>query len=78
MGFSETPKGKLIPVYLTDDGDIYSVLFESIAQLNRVSALVTLAVCDEVGSRIVLSDTSLNDKVREKVRVGEISIEKKN
>lgn len=71
MVFNGVPKGRLIPVYLTDDGDIYSILFKDVDQLESVSNLVTMAVCSVVGSSIAIANDPLNDVDREKFRIDE-------
>lgn len=36
MDFKEVPKGRLVPMYLTDDGDLYPVYFRSEEELDLV------------------------------------------
>lgn len=49
MAFNEVreagiPKGRLVPMYLTDEGDLYPVFFKSAEELELVGDMIGLAM----------------------------------
>ncbi len=41
MDFKEVPKGRVIPFYLTDEGDVYPIAFHSEEELDLIQCMVT-------------------------------------
>ena len=44
MGFkqeAEVPKGRIVPMYLTDEGDLYPIFFTSEEQMELVSTVIS-------------------------------------
>lgn len=47
MGFKHdksVPKGRIVPMYLTDEGDLYPICFQSEEQMELVSTMVGIAM----------------------------------
>lgn len=40
MDFKEVPKGRIIPFYLTDEGDVYPIAFHSEEELDLIQRVV--------------------------------------
>lgn len=72
MGFKymgKVPKGRIVPMYLSEDGDIYSLRYKSQAQLDEVSNMMATLLSGIVGSPLVVDDTPLNDGAIEKYKI---------
>lgn len=54
------PKGKLVPMWLSDEGNIYSFRFKDEAQIEEVSNMLAIMLSGIVGSPLVLDTTPLN------------------
>lgn len=72
------PKGKLVPMYLSDDGDLYSLRFKDQKQIDEVSGIMAVCLSSIMGSPLVIDDEPLNDVALERFRILDKSGEKKN
>lgn len=72
------PKGKLVPMYLSDDGNLYSLRFKDRKQIEEVSDMMAMFLRAIMGSPLVMDDKPLNDVAIEHVTIGDKSTEKKN
>ena len=73
MDFKEVPKGRLVPMYLTDDGDLYPVYFRSEEELDLVSTMIGIAMENKV---VVNTGEQINDP-KEKLSIYNIKDKKK-
>lgn len=58
MDFDGIPAGKIIPVYLTDEGDLYSICFHSEEELELMGRLIGSLMDGKV---VIDTKTQLND-----------------
>lgn len=72
------PKGKLVPMYLSDDGDLYSLRFKDQKQIDEVSDLMAIFLSGVMGSPLIMDDEPLNEVVIERFRIVEKDGKKKN
>lgn len=72
------PKGKLVPMYLSDDGDLYSLRFKDQKQIDEVSDLMAMFLSGVMGSLLVMDDEPLNEVAIERFRIVEKDGKKKN
>ncbi len=72
------PKGKLVPMYLSDDGDLYSLRFKDQKQINEVSDMLAMFLSGIMGSPLIMDDEPLNEVAIERFRIVDRSTEKKN
>ena len=72
------PKGKLVPMYLSDDGDLYSLRFKDQKQIDEVSDLMAMFLSGGLGSPLVMDDEPLNEVAIERFRIVEKDGKKKN
>lgn len=72
------PKGKLVPMYLSDDGDLYSLRFKDQKQIDEVSDLMAMFLSGIMGSPLIMDDEPLNEVVIERFRIVDKGTEKKN
>lgn len=72
------PKGKLVPMYLSDDGDLYSLRFKDQKQVEEVSDMMAMFLSAIMGSPLVMDNEPLNDVAIEQFKIGDKSTEKKN
>lgn len=72
------PKGKLVPMYLSDDGNLYSLRFKDQKQIEEVSDMMAMFLSAIMGSPLVMDDEPLNDVAIEQFKIGDKSTEKKN
>ena len=73
MDFKEVPKGRLVPMYLTDDGDLYPVYFRSEEELDLVSAMIGVAMEYKI---VVNTGEQINDP-KEKLSIYNLKEKKK-
>lgn len=78
MGFksenkSSVPKGRIVPMYLTDEGDLYPIFFTSEEQMEAVSVMVGIAMEQRV---VVDTHTQINDP-KEKLFIYNLKEKKK-
>lgn len=73
MDFKEVPKGRLVPMYLTDDGDLYPVYFRSEEELDLVSTMIGIAMENKV---VVNTGEQINDP-KEKLSIYNLKEKKK-
>ena len=71
----DVPKGKLVPMYLGDDGALYSFRYKDEAQLEEVSEMLIMFLGGIMGGKIVLDPEPLNDVFFESYRVKDKSKE---
>lgn len=57
MAFNKVPKGRIVPFYLTDEGDVYPIAFHSKDELEFFGAFVA----HSLGTVGVDLDTQVND-----------------
>lgn len=74
----KVPKGKLVPMYLSDDGDLYSLRFKDQEQIAEVSEMMAMILCGIMGSPLVMDDEPLNEVALERFKIVDKSGEKKN
>ena len=55
----KVPKGRLIPMYLSDDGDLYSLRFKDQDQLEEISTMMGIFLSGVIGSPLVLDGDCL-------------------
>lgn len=67
------PKGRLVPMYLTEDGDLYPVVFASEEQMELVATMVGIAMDHRV---VVDTNTLINDP-KERLSVYNLKTKKK-
>ena len=65
MGFREIPKGRVIPVYLTDDGDVHPIFFHSMDELDLIQQLIAGLLDNKI---VVDPDTYINNP-KEKISI---------
>lgn len=63
MGFNiergkDIPKGRVIPMYLTDDGDLFPILFTGEDQMDIVATMVGIAMDHKI---VIDSKNPIND-----------------
>lgn len=73
MDFKEVPKGRLVLMYLTDDGDLYPVYFRSEEELDLVSTMIGIAMEYKI---VVNTGEQINDP-KEKLSIYNIKDKKK-
>lgn len=73
MDFKEVPKGRLVPMYLTDDGDLYPVYFCSEEELDLVSTMIGIVMENKV---VVNTGEQINDP-KEKLSIYNLKEKKK-
>ena len=78
MGFkseneSGVPKGRIVPMYLTDEGDLYPIFFISEEQMELVGTMVGIAMEHRV---VVDTHTQINDP-KEKLSIYNLKEKKK-
>jgi hypothetical protein len=67
------PSGRLVPMYLTDDGDLYPIYFTSMEQLELCSEMIGLAL----ERKVVVDNKTLINKPDEKLSIYNIKSGKK-
>lgn len=72
MDSKKVPTGKIIPVYLTDEGDLLPIYFHSEEELNIIQQLVASILGDKI---VVNCDDTLNDPAH---KIGIQDLRKKN
>lgn len=72
------PKGKLVPMYLSDDGDLYSLRFKDQKQIDEVSDMMAVLLSGIMGSPLIVDDDPLNEVAIERFRIVEKDGKKKN
>lgn len=78
MGFkcereSGIPKGRIVPMYLTDEGDLFPIFFTSEEQMDLVGTMVGIAMEQRV---VVDIHTQINDP-KEKLSIYNLKEKKK-
>lgn len=76
MGFKqeeEVPKGRIVPMYLTDEGDLYPIFFTSEEQMELVSTVIGVAMERRV---VVDTHTQINNP-KEKLSIYNLKEKKK-
>lgn len=58
--YSGVPKGKLVPMYLTEDGKLVSLMFKSEEHFTQVCNAVASVVSDMYGGSIPLCDEPID------------------
>ena len=67
MDFKEVPKGRVIPFYLTDEGDVYPIAFHSEEELDRIQCLVEgLLEAVAVDTRTQINDEKYKFSIQER------------
>ena len=64
MAFNENfkgglPKGKLVPMYLTDEGELFPILFTGEEQMDLVATMIGIAMDHRI---VVDTHTKINDE----------------
>ena len=72
------PKGKIVPVYISDDGDLYSLRFKNQKQIDEISDLMATFLSGIMGSPLIIDDDPLNEVAVERFRIVDKCTEKKN
>ena len=65
MDFKEVPKGRVIPFYLTDEGDIYPIAFHSEEELDLIQSIVA-GLLETVAVRAICFMQFVADRLRRK------------
>ena len=76
MGFkqeAEVPKGRIVPMYLTDEGDLYPIFFTSEEQMELVYTVIGVAMERRV---VVDTHTQINNP-KEKLSIYNLKEKKK-
>lgn len=76
MGFKqevEVPKGRIVPMYLTDEGDLYPIFFTSEEQMELVSTVIGVAM----ERRIVVDIHTQINNPKEKLSIYNLKEKKK-
>lgn len=76
MGFKyeeNIPKGRIVPMYLTDEGDLYPICFQSEEQMELVSTMVGIAMEHTI---VVNTHEQIND-TKEKLSIYNMKEKKK-
>ena len=74
MGFNGVPAGKIVPVYLTDEGDIFSLCFHNAEEVDLIGRLIGNLLDGKV---VVNMKDQLNDP-RYRLSIKEIENNNKN
>ena len=72
------PKGKLVPMYLSDDGDLYSLRFRDQKQIDEVSDMMAVLLSGIMGSPLIVDDDPLNEVAIERFKIVDKDGKKKN
>lgn len=70
---SGVPKGRIVPMYLTDEGDLFPIFFTSEEQMDLVGTVVGVAMENKV---VVDIHTQINDP-KEKLSIYNLKEKKK-
>lgn len=76
MGFKcegNIPKGRIVPMYLTDKGDLYPIVFTSEEQMELVGTMVGIAM----EQRIVVDTHTCINNPKEKLSIYNLKEKKK-
>lgn len=65
MGIRKIPKGRIVPVYLTENGDVHPIFFHSIEELDLIQQLVAGLFDNKI---VVDPNTYINDP-KEKISI---------
>lgn len=65
MDSKEIPNGRVIPVYLTDDGDVHPIFFRNMEELDLIQQVVAGILDNKI---VVDTDTYINDP-KEKISI---------
>ena len=65
MDFNGVPKGRVIPVYLTDDGDVHPIFFHSMDELDLIQQLISVIL----DNKIVLDPDTYINNPKEKISI---------
>ena len=57
------PKGRIIPVYLTDEGDVYPIYFHSMEELDIIQSLIGGMMDHKVGVDFKCQINKPEDKI---------------
>lgn len=68
------PKGRVVPMYLTDEGDLFSIVFTSEEQMDTVATMIGIAMEKKI---VVDTSTQINDP-KEKLCIYNLKNKKKN
>jgi hypothetical protein len=74
----KVPKGKLVPMYLSDDGDLYSLRYKDQKEIDEVSDMMALFLGGIMGNPLVMDDEPLNGVAVERFMIVDKGAEKKN
>lgn len=67
MDFKEVPKGRIIPFYLTDEGDVYPIAFHSEEELDLIQCMVAgLLETVAVDTHIQINDNKYKFSIQER------------
>lgn len=72
------PKGKLVPMYLSDNGDLYSLRFRDQKQIDEVSDMMAVLLSGIMGSPLIVDDDPLNEVAIERFKIVDKDGKKKN
>lgn len=70
------PKGKIVPMYLGDNGNLYSFRFKDLEQLEEASTMISIVLKSVIGEPLVIDTEPLNDELREDFKVIDKSLRK--
>lgn len=59
------PKGRLVPMYLTEEGDLYPIVFSSEDQMELVATMIGIAM----GHKVVVDTNTLINDPKDKLSV---------
>lgn len=74
----EVPTGKLVLMYLSDDGDLYSLGYRDQQQVYDVSTIIAPLLGGIMGRPLVITDDPLNEAALEWVSIEDKIVLKKN
>lgn len=67
MDFKGVPKGRIIPFYLTDEGDVYPIAFHSEEELDLIQSVVAgLLETVAVDTHIQINDNKYKFSIQER------------
>lgn len=65
MGFNTVPKGRIVPMYLTDEGNVHSIFLHDMEELELIQTMVASIL----GGKIVVDTNNIINNPDEKISI---------
>ncbi len=74
----KVPKGRLLPFYLGEDGNVYPLRFRSMEEVESVQKIVSMGVSGIMEGKIVIdTENPINDPEKNSISIYKIPSKKK-